>query len=240
MPDARRPRGFVQVPHALLRSGLDPILLRVYLVMASYGGRNGVCTASRETIAEGSGCSAAAAKRAIAKLEQGRWISVERRAGRASVARVVPPKNLDLERSDVTRDTEVGSHRPGVGSHRPDGRVSQTPEGYVLKEIHEGDVQSPPLHSGRVTESQLRFLDDLSTMLAATGMDAEEIDDQIDAVKTQAEADELIKYLWGYIEAEGRENVIDMVNEAMDRGTLGSLSTKALAWVRREGGWGPA
>ena len=91
-------KGYLQVPHALLRSGTDPILLRVYLVIASYadaGARN-ECTAARETIAEAAGCSEAAVKRSVTALKGMGWIAVQERSGKTSVIRPAHPRDVDL------------------------------------------------------------------------------------------------------------------------------------------------
>lgn len=106
-------KGYLQVPHELLRSGLDPILLRVYLVIASFAdaGTRNECTAARETIAAAAGCSPASVKRAIPDLERMLMVSVRERRGQSSVITPVRPRDVNL--------TEIGA---GSGHTDPQRR----------------------------------------------------------------------------------------------------------------------
>lgn len=222
-------RGFIQVPHALIRSGADPILLRVYLVIASYAdsGKSGECTAARETIAAAAGCSVAAVKRSIATLKAEGTILVEERIGRPSVIRPIRPKDLESGRYPGLTDPGSGLTDPGVGSHRPTKRKT------VLKKTEEEDRKRKPIASNRraMSHSQRTMLTDLVLL---QGDDANEDAEGYvrGLVATYDEADELIKEYWQAIEHIGREAVAYTARRTPD--VYQRLSPKGRAFVDRE------
>lgn len=218
-------RGFLQIPHALLRSGLDPILLRVYLVIASYAdGKAGECTASRETIATASGCSPAMVKRSIATLKAGGLISVIERSGRSSVIRAVRPRDLSSDTYSGLTDPGSGLTDPGVGSHRPTKKTErrrQTEEDRYLKPTSGG--------SGRpMSDGQRTFLVDL-VLLQGADADANAEEYVRGLVCSYDDADELIKEYWQAIEHIGREDVA--YNAHQDPVLYARLSPRGRAFV---------
>lgn len=92
---------------------------------------------------------------------------------------------------------------------------------------HQRRVKTADEVGGRATESQMVFIDDLLSMLSASGYERAEYD--LDSVRTIEDADELIKALWVAIEAEGRENVIEAARRAQV-----PVSDRALTWMRNE------
>lgn len=200
--------GYLQVPHALLRSGTDPILLRVYLVIASFAdaGTRDECTAARETIAAASGCSVAAVKRSVTTLKSRGWIAVEERSGKPSVIRPQRPRDVDLPtgQSDTYpghTDPGVGHTDPTPGSHRPTKKTErrrQREEDEYLK-TNAGGIRRV------MSDAQLSFLMDLVLLLEHDEPDPEGWVRR--NVTTYDEADEMIQDLWQQIEHTGRDDI---------------------------------
>lgn len=221
-------RGFIQVPHALIRSGADPILLRVYLVIASYAdaGKADECTAARETIAAAAGCSVAAVKRSIATLKAEGTILVEERLGRPSVIRPIRPKDLEPGRYPGLTDPGSGLTDPGVGSHRPTKRKT------VLKKTEEEDKNLKPNTSVQrpISDPQWQMLVDLVLLQDLDENDPETYLRQL--VSTYDDADELIRQYWQEIEHRGRHDVAYTAHRVP--GLYARLSPKGRAFVDRE------
>lgn len=224
-------RGYLQVPHALLRSGTDPILLRVYLVIASFAdaGTRDECTASRETIAAASGCSVAAVKRSVTTLKGSGWIAVEERSGKPSVIRPRHPRDVTVTDSDTDpglTDPGVGLTDPTPGSHRPTKKTErrrQREEDEYLK-TNAGGIR----HA--MSDAQLSFLMDLVLLLDQDEPDPEAHVRRI--VATYDEADEMIKELWQQIEHAGREDISFDARNNPD--VYGRLSPRGRAFVDQE------
>lgn len=220
-------RGFLQVPHALIRSGADPILLRVYLVIASFAdaGKSGECTASRETIAAAAGCSVAAVKRSIATLKAEGQIDVTERFGRPSVIQPIRPKDLESGRYPGLTDPGSGLTDPGVGSHRPTKKTE-------VKKTEEEDKRLKPNASVQraISEPQWQMMIDLVLL-----QDLDETDPRryLEGMVTNYdEADELIKEYWQAIEHTGREDVAYTARR--DPAVYARLSPRGRAFVDRE------
>lgn len=229
MSDAQVPRGFLQVPHALLRSGMDPIFLRVYLVIASFAdGKVGACTAARETIAEASGCSANSVKRAVAVLKNAGWIEVEERPGWSSVIRPTQPKQLDLSAREgrypgLTGPTP-GLTGPTPGPHRPTKKTE------IRRLNEEDDLKTNASVRRRMSDAQLTMLVDLVLL---QDLDEDDPEGYVRGlVSSYTEADDLIQEYWVSIEHAGRSEVAYTARRTPS--IYERLSAKGRAFVDRE------
>lgn len=228
------------MPHALIRSGVDPTLLRVYLVIASYAdmGDANECTAARETIAEAAGCSVATVKRSIGVLRRDGWVEVEERIGWSSIIRPIPPKDVELHEIDTHpgqtdpgvghSDPGSGQTDPGVGSHRPTKKTE-----IRRRKEEDGEKKTPKSNAGvrrPISQAQMTMLSDLVLM-----QDHDEPNPESyvrDLVGTYDEADELIKEYWQIIEHIGRWDIARDAHR--DSRFYYRLSSKGREFVDRE------
>lgn len=227
-------RGFVQVPHALIRAGGSPNVMWVYLAMVSRGGRDGVCTAGRKQLAADAGCSENTVKRAHGILERLGLIHVDRRPGLGNVVTVVKPRDVPVGTLQEIRTvaSEVGPLRPGVGPERADypglsGPQRRNTQGDIYKEnlkTNAGGVRR------EMSEAQRVFLLDIALLRGE--LSVVEAEDEVASLTcSYIEADELIAVQWSELEHDGRDAVAYQAlrdTEVWDR-----LSGRGRAFVER-------